>query len=136
MCYKLVRKLTYANPVVDHCPQKEDANCIQITAGGNLINYNEELLVPTAVLVTEKLHWNSVMSRALAKYMCINQKHFYLMAKLEYFKYMMIPLALFPDWIIKQYDLMRHALNGKVHLELRRAMWGLPQAGILANKQL
>ncbi len=56
--------------------------------------------------------------------------------KLEYFEYMTIPLAQFPDWIIEQYDLKRHALNGKVHLELRRAVWGLPQAGILANKQL
>jgi hypothetical protein len=50
------KKITYTNPVVDHCPQKEDANRIQITAGGNLINYNEELSVPTADLVTEKLH--------------------------------------------------------------------------------
>jgi hypothetical protein len=48
---------------------------------------------------------------------------------------MTIPLALFSDWIIEQYDLKQHALNGKVHLKLRRAVWGLPQAGILANKQ-
>jgi hypothetical protein len=60
---------------------------------------------------------------------------FYLAAKLEYFEYMTIPFALFADWIIEQYDLKQHALNGKVHLELRRAMWGLTQAGILANKQ-
>jgi hypothetical protein len=70
------KKITYANLVVDHQPQKEDANCIQITAGGNLINYDEELLVPTADLVTAKLHWNSVVSTALAKYMCININFF------------------------------------------------------------
>jgi hypothetical protein len=29
-----------------------------------------------------------------------------------------------------------HALNGFVYLEMRRAVWGLPQAGILANKLL
>jgi hypothetical protein len=28
------------------------------------------------------------------------------------------------------------ALDGYVHLEMRRAVWGLPQAGILANKRL
>jgi hypothetical protein len=50
------KKITYANPVVEHHPQKEDANLIQITAGGNLINHNEELLVPTMDLVTAKLH--------------------------------------------------------------------------------
>ncbi len=48
----------------------------------------------------------------------------------------MIPLALFPQWIVEQYNFNRHALNGKVHLESRRAVWGLPQAGILANKWL
>jgi hypothetical protein len=52
------------------------------------------------------------------------------MAKLEYFEYMMIPLALFLQWILEQYNLNRHRLNGKVHLELRGAVWGLPQAVI------
>jgi hypothetical protein len=65
-------KFTNANPVVDHRPHKEDANWIRITTGGNLINYDEELLVPTADLVKAKLHWNSVVSTALAKYICIN----------------------------------------------------------------
>jgi hypothetical protein len=27
-------------------------------------------------------------------------------------------------------------MDGWVHLEMRRAVWGLPQAGILANKKL
>ena len=47
-----------------------------------------------------------------------------------------MPLALFPEWIITQYNLRELALNGFVHLEMRRAVWGLPQAGILANKRL
>ncbi len=47
-----------------------------------------------------------------------------------------MPIALFPEWIVKQYELMKHVLNGFIYLEMRRAMWGLPQAGILANKLL
>jgi hypothetical protein len=66
------KKITYSKPEVDHRPQKEDTYWIQITAGGNLINYDEDLLVPTAV--TAKLHWNSVVSTALAKFMCIDIK--------------------------------------------------------------
>jgi hypothetical protein len=31
--------ITYARVLVNHQPQKEDPNCIRITAGGNLINY-------------------------------------------------------------------------------------------------
>jgi hypothetical protein len=49
---------------------------------------------------------------------------------------MKIPLTLFSEWIIEQYNLKLHALNGVEHMEMRRAVWGLPQAGILANKHL
>ena len=35
------KKFTYANPVVDHRPQKEDPNRIRITAGGNSSNVNQ-----------------------------------------------------------------------------------------------
>jgi hypothetical protein len=48
-------------------------------------------------LETTKLHQNIVISTALVKYMCPNIKNFYLMAVLEYFKYMKIPLTLFPE---------------------------------------
>jgi hypothetical protein len=46
------------------------------------------------------------------------------------------PLALFPQWIVEQYDLNGHVLNRTGHLDLRRAVWGLPKVGILAIKQL
>jgi hypothetical protein len=68
--------------------------------------------------------------------MCLDIKNFYLTAALEYYEYMKIPLTLFPTWIVEQYDLNQHALHGFVHLEMLRAVWGLPQAGILANKHL
>jgi hypothetical protein len=53
---------TYANPVVDYRPQKDNPHRICITAGGNLINYNGKPLVQTVDLDTAKLHWNSVVS--------------------------------------------------------------------------
>jgi hypothetical protein len=98
---KAGKKFTYANPVVNHRPQKEDPNRIQIVAGGNLIDSTGKLLVPTANIDTEKLHWNSVVSTALAKYMCIDIKSFYLSAALENYKYMKIPYTLFPQWTIE-----------------------------------
>ena len=49
---------------------------------------------------------------------------------------MKIPIGLFPPWIIKQYNLLHHVRKGYIYLEMRRAVWGLPQAGILANKLL
>jgi len=68
--------------------------------------------------------------------MCLDIKNFYLTAALEYYEYMKIPLDLFPEWIKKQYNLNTHARDGFVFLEIRQAVWGLPQAGILANKLL
>jgi hypothetical protein len=130
------RVFTYGNPVVDHRPQKEDPNRIRITAGGNLIKCDEEVSVRTADINTAKLHWNSVISTIGARYMCLDIGNIYLTAALEYFEYMKMPLALFPAWIVEQYNLKELAFNGYVHLEMRRAVWGLPQAGILANKRL
>ncbi len=63
---------TYGNPVVDHRPQKEDPNRIRITAGGNLMNCEEDVSVRTADINTEKLHWNSVISTDGAQYMCLD----------------------------------------------------------------
>ena len=68
--------------------------------------------------------------------MCLDTKNFYLTAALDYYEYMKIPLALFPEWIKTQYNLDTHARDGFVILEIRRAVWGLSQAGILENKLL
>ena len=130
------RTVTYARVVVDFRPQKADPYRIRITAGGNLINYPGELSTRTADLTTSKLMWNSVLSTVGAKYMCLDIKNFYLTAPLDRYEYMKMPIGLFPSWIIEQYNLMEHVLNGFVYLEMRRAVWGLPQAGILANKLL
>jgi len=130
------KKYTYARIVMDYRPQKADPNRIRITAGGNLVEYEGELSVRTANITTAKLHWNSVISTKDARYMCLDLALFYLTANLEYYEYMKLPLALFPQWIIEQYDLNTHAKDGMVYIEMRKAVYGLPQAGILANKKI
>ncbi len=126
----------FAHPVVDHRPQKEDPNQIWITAMGNLVSYEGELSVRTADINTAKINWNSLISTKKSKIHVPGYNFFYLTAALEYYEYMKIPLALFPPWIVEQYDLSNHYMDGWVHLEMRRAVWGLPQAGNLANKKL
>ncbi len=127
---------TYANLAINYRPQKDDPHIVCITAGGNLINYNGKASVRTTDLDTAKLYWNSVVSTENAQYMCLNIKNFYLTAVLEYFEYMKIPLLLFPECTTDQYKLKTQALYGGVYIEMRRAVWSLPQAGILANKCL
>ncbi len=128
--------ITYVHVFVNFCPQKNDPCRIRITAGGNLINYPRELSTRTANLTTSKLMWNSVLSTEGAKYMCLGIKNFYLTAPLSRFEYIKMPTALFPSWIVKQYNLTKHILNGFIYIKMGRAVWGLPQAGIFANKLL
>jgi hypothetical protein len=125
--------ITYARVVVNFWPQKADPH--QIT-GGNLINYPGKVSTCTADLTTSKLMWNSVVSTEGAKYMCLDIKNFYLSMPLDRCEYMKISLALFLAWTIQEYNLHTHALNGFVYIIMQRTVWGLPQAGILANKLL
>ncbi len=101
-----------------------------------MITYKGNTSTRTADLTMSKLLWNSVLSTEGSWYMCLDLKNFYLTAALDYYKYMKIPLALFPQWIKKQCNFDTHARDGFVFLEIRRAVWELPQAGILANKLL
>ena len=68
--------------------------------------------------------------------MGIDIKSFYLTAPLPEPEYMKMPLSVFPRHVRDQYNLETHVKNGFVYLEIRRAIYGLPQAGILANKLL
>ena len=129
---KAGHKWTYPRVVVDYRPQKEDPNRIRIAVGGNHITYKGDTSTRTADLTMSKLLWNSVLSTKGAQYMCLDLKNFYLTAALDYYEYMKILLALFPEWTKNQYDLDTHARDGFVFLEIKRAVWGLPQAGILA----
>jgi hypothetical protein len=49
---------------------------------------------------------------------------------------MKMPIGLFPPWTIKRYDLLNKVVKGYVYLQMQKGVWGLPQAGILANKLL
>ena len=62
--------------------------------------------------------WNSVLSTKGAKYMCLNIKNFYLTAPLDRYKYMKMPISLFPSWRKEQYNLDKLAKNGFVYLEM------------------
>ena len=60
----------------------------------------------------------------------------YLEIPLDRYEYMKMPMRLIPDDIIEHYGLKEKALNGYAYMEICRGMYGLPQAGILANNLL
>ena len=129
------RTVMYTRIVVDYRPQKADPNQVQLTAEGNLIEYPGELTTRTADLTTTKMLWNSVISTEDARY-CLDIKNFYLGTPMDRFEYMKMQIDIFPPATIEQYQLMEHVKNGFIYLEIRKAIYGLPQVGILANKLL
>ncbi|KAL7484760.1 hypothetical protein ACHAW6_010382 [Cyclotella cf. meneghiniana] len=49
---------------------------------------------------------------------------------------MHMPIKIIPEHIIRQYNLQHKVKNGNLYMDIRFAMYGLPQAGILGNKLL
>ena len=69
--------------------------------------------------------------------MCIDIKDFYLCTPMERYEYFSMKLELFPEDIIEEYGLRDKVdTKGNVHCEVRRGMYGLPQAGIIAQDLL
>ena len=131
------KDITYGRIVCVYRSEKKDPYRTRITMGGNLINYPDDCGTPTADLLTVKLMLNSVISTPNAKFMTIDIKDFYLMTPMDRYEYFRMTLELFPEDIIKEYDL-RDKVNsdGNVFCEVRRGMYGLPQAGIIAQNLL
>ena len=130
------RTVTYARIVVDYRPQKSDPNRVRITVGGNLIHYPGEVTTRTADMVTSKILWNSVLSTPDAKYCCADVKNFYLETPMDRYKCMRIPARQIPDAFLDSYHLRPKIFKGHLYMEIRRGMYGLPQAGIIANQLL
>ena len=101
-----------------------------------MISYPGELTTRTADLITSKILWNSVLSTQNSKYMCLDIKNMYLATPMERYEYMRIPVSLIPEEFMIAYNLHNKTKNGYIYMEIRRGMYGLPQAGILANKIL
>jgi hypothetical protein len=60
----------------------------------------------------------------------------YLKTPLDRYEYMKMPLQLIANNIIEHCRLSKKTVDGYVYMEIRKGMYGLPQAGILANKLL
>ena len=131
------RRPTYARFVCDIRPQKAERERTRLTVGGNLIDYPDSVTTRTCDLVTFKMHINSTLSRPKRKYCSFDVKNFYLNTPMERSEYMKIPLSHIPDEIITEYSLKNKVhRDGAIYIEIKKGMYGLPQAGMLANKLL
>ncbi len=105
--------------------------------GGNLVNYPDDVGVPTANLLLIKIFLNSVISTKGAKFANADLTNFYLMSQLKRPEYAKIKLTDIPEEVINEYNLHQLATpDGWVYVKVTRAMYGLPQAGSLGQDQL
>ncbi len=88
-------------------------------------------------MVTVKLHLNSVISTKGARYCTIDLKDFYLMTPMACPKYMRMKLKDLPAEFVELYNLTDKVnSNGYIHIQIQKGMYGLPQAGIIAQELL
>ena len=130
------RDVTYGQFVCSVRPEKAEPNRTRFTVGGDRINYPGEVATPTAEMLVAKLLFNSVISTKGAKFMTMDISNFYLMTPLKRPEYIRLKLGDIPDEIIREYKLRDIADNDCVFIEATRGMYGLPQAGLLANELL
>ena len=55
---------------------------------------------------------------------------------MERTEYMKIQINLIPQEITEEYNVMEYLVNGFAYFEMNKGMYGLPQAGKLANDKL
>jgi hypothetical protein len=130
------RTAAYIRVVCADRPEKTNPKRVRITIGGDRIAYPGNTSTKTADMTTVKTLINSTISTKDARFMTGDLKDFYLGTPLDRFEYIRIPLSFIPQAIIDLYNLNDIAVDGYVWAEVRKGMYGLPQAGILANQLL
>jgi hypothetical protein len=130
------RKATYIRIVCADRPEKTETRRVRFTVGGDQVDYPGAVSTKTADLATAKLLINSVLSTPGARYMTGDLKDFYLNTPMERYEYVRIPIDIIPDISIIEHNLLPLVHNGFVYAECRKGMYGLPQAGRIANDRL
>jgi hypothetical protein len=130
------RKATYLRIVVADRPEKDNPRRVRFTVGGDQVDYPFAVSTKSADLTTVKILLNSVLSTPEGEFMTGDLKDFYLGTPLPRFEYLRIPVSIIPQEFFDLYNLAPLVHNGYVYSEIRKGMYGLPQAGRLANERL
>ena len=135
--HERMKDVTYGSFSCDYKPNKAEKERTRLTAGGDRINYPEDVGTPTADMLVFKCLINSVVSTKGAKCLMLDVKDFYLNTPMKRYEYMRLKMADIPDEIIKEYKLdQKVTTDGFIYTEIQKGMYGLPQAGIIAQELL
>jgi hypothetical protein len=110
-----------------------------MTAGGDKLDYPGDASSPTVSMLDAKLHLNSTILDAKhgASHLGLDIKNYFLGTPMAYYQYMRVQQSVIPQevWDEPRYDI-QIAAEGYVYLEIRRGMYGLKEAAIIAFNQL
>jgi hypothetical protein len=88
-------------------------------------------------MLVAKMLFNSVISTKNARFMTMDISNFYLMTPLHRPEFIRIKLSDIPNEVINEYKLREKATkNGSIYIRAKQGMYGLPQAGLIANELL
>jgi hypothetical protein len=126
------KDVTYGHICVDYRSQKREPNWTRLTVGGlssrceyfhSRHNHGQTRNQQHQIHTTGEVHvWR--------------HKKFYLGTPMARYEYMRLPIKLILDEIIEAYNLRSMIHKDHIYMEISRGMYGLPQAGILANQLL
>jgi hypothetical protein len=132
-------KVTYATFVCNIRPQKTETHRVQMTAGGDKLDYPGDASSPTVSMMDSKLHINSTISDAKhgARHLGLDIKNCFLGTPMAYFQYMRVPPSVIPRevWNDPRCNIQVDA-DGYAYLDIWRSMYGLKEAAIIAFNQL
>ena len=132
------RDVTYLTMVFDYRPLKSESYRCRIVVEGDKLSYYEDASAPTTDLTETKLLLNSVISDAWkgARFCSADLKDFFLASPMERPEYAKVHIKYIPQDIIDQYNLMELVHNNYVYIKIKRGMYGLKQAALLAYHHL
>jgi hypothetical protein len=119
-----------------HHEQKADPYRVRCTVGGDRIDFQGNLATKGADLVTVKTLLNHTISTPGARAACIDIKDFYLNNLLPSPEFVHFHADTIPKEIWDQYGLDDYVEDGWVYGQVNKGMYGLPQAGKVANDHL
>jgi len=135
------RHVAYYNPQVKVKTAPEGVQRrVRGTYGGNVSDYEGEVSALVADLTTVKLLLNEVVSNEKYSLLTADIVDYYLGSPLARKEYMFIRKNQLPEAIVMQYDLAKHmhsrgSAEGVV-VEINKGIYGLPQAGLVAQNRL
>jgi hypothetical protein len=98
------KDVTYGSFSCDMKPNKTDTHRTRLTAGGDRINYPEDVGTPTADMTLFKILANSIILTPGAQCIMVDIKDFYLNTPMKRPEYMWLKITDILDKIIEEYN--------------------------------